>query len=86
MKFLSVHTVLEEEKKEKGIGLLQILTVLATVCARTYYTMLLFIAGGTAVRALSFDGGRDHSSGDRKYMLYIPLGVDEELSVSCGRG
>ena len=38
------------------------------------------------MRALSFDGGRDHTSGDRKYMLYIPLGTDEELSVSCGRG
>ena len=38
------------------------------------------------MRALSFDGGRDHTSGDRKYMLYIPLGADEELSVSCGRG
>ena len=38
------------------------------------------------MRALSFDGGRDHTPGDRKYMLYIPLGTDEELSVSCGRG
>ena len=40
------------------------------------------------MRALGFDGGRDHTSGDRKYeyMLYIPLGDDEELSVSSGRG
>ena len=37
------------------------------------------------MRALNFDGGRDHSPGDTKYMLYIPLGAEEELSVSCVR-
>lgn len=39
----------------------------------------------SAVRALNFEEGCD-SSGDKKYMLYIPLGEEEEFSVSCGRG
>ena len=61
------------------------LTVLATVSAYTCTLILWLTTGGSAVRALNFDGGRDHSPGDTKYMLYIPLGTEEELSVSCVR-
>ena len=35
------------------------------------------------MRALNFEGGCD-GSGDRKYMLYISLGEEEEFSVSYG--
>ena len=37
---------------------------------------------GSAVRALSFDGGRDHGPGEKKYTLYIQLGEDSEFTVS----